>query len=244
MEIELDLLLNLPSVRVTDYSISDKEAHIYCESILSSGYCPVCMKATDEITMYQERTLKDMALLGRKVSLHLKTRQFFCKDCKRYFNERFDFVEPSKTMTIRYEKYLYFLVEDICTNQVSIKEDICWATVNEIHKRYGDKQLLSRHVWQNVRWLGIDEISIRKGKKNYACCLVDLERGIVLDFLESRQKADLIAYFKEKRQSLCNQIMVVSSDMWEGYTTLAGDIFPNAVTVIDRYSNSHYGLTA
>jgi len=125
-----------------------------------------------------------MALLGRKVSLHLKARQFCCKDCKRYFNERFDFVEPSKTMTIRYEKYIYFFIEDICTNQVSIKEDICWATVNEIHKRYGEKQLSARDVWQHVRWLGIDEISIRKGKKNYACCLVDLERGIILDFLE------------------------------------------------------------
>ena len=147
-----------------------------------------------------------MALLGRKVSLHLKARQFCCKDCKRYFNERFDFVEPSKTMTIRYEKYIYFFIEDICTNQVSIKEDICWATVNEIHKRYGEKQLSARDVWQHVRWLGIDEISIRKGKKNYACCLVDLERGIILDFLESCQKADLIIYFKEKGQTLCNQI--------------------------------------
>ncbi len=121
----MDLLLNLPSLRVTDYSISDKEAHIYCESILSFGYYPVCMKATSDVTMYQERILRDMALLGRKVSLHLKARQFCCKDCKRYFNERFDFVEPSKTMTIRYEKYIYFFIEDICTNQVSIKEDIC-----------------------------------------------------------------------------------------------------------------------
>ncbi len=87
-----------------DCSISDKEAHIYYESNHPRGFCPVCQKPSSEVMMYQERTVRDMALLGRKVYLHLKTRQFHCTDCNRYFNESFDFVEPSKTMTIRYEQ--------------------------------------------------------------------------------------------------------------------------------------------
>jgi transposase len=195
----------------------------------------MCLKPTIEIRMYQERTLRDMSLLGRKVYLHLKTRQFHCQACRRYFNESFEFVEPSKTMTIRYEKYIYFMIEDICTSQVSIKEDITWATANAIHKKYATKELTNRNVWQQVRYLGIDEISVRKGMKNYACCLVDLERGIVLDFLENRQKETIIAYFKEKGTTICNQIEVVSSDMWDAYSTLAGDLFPKAISVIDRY---------
>jgi transposase len=185
--------------------------------------------------MYQERSIRDMALLGRKVYLHLKTRQFHCKDCNRYFNESFDFVEPSKTMTIRYEQYIYFMADDICISQVCVKEDIVWLTVNSIYQKYADKQLDKRSVWQQVRYLGIDEISIRKGKKDYACCLVDLERGIILDFLENRQKETIVAYFKEKGFDFCNQIEVVSSDMWDAYSTLAGDLFPNAISVIDRY---------
>jgi transposase len=235
MEIDIELLLNLPHIRVTDFMVSDQEAHIYCTSRVDTGQCPSCMEHTKEITMYQERTIRDMALLGRKVYLHLQTRQFHCKDCNRYFNERFNFVQPNKTMTIRYEQYLYFLAEDICISQVSIKEDICWSTVNSVYQKYSAKHLSQRDVWQQVRYLGIDEIAIRKGKKDYACCLIDLERGIVLDFLESRQKAYLVAYFKEKGMDFCNQIELVSCDMWEGYTNLAGDIFPNAVTVIDRF---------
>lgn len=231
----MELLLNIPTLRVTDCSISDKEAHIYCDSIVAFGFCPVCMTSTSEVTMYQERKIRDMALLGRVVYLYLRTRQFHCTDCNRYFNERFDFVEPNKTMTTRYEKHIYFMSENICISQVSLKEDICWSSVSAIHQRYANKELLTRDVWKNVRYLGIDEISIHKGMKNYACCLVDLERGTVLDFLDSRLKADLIAYFKKKGVQICNQIEVVSSDMWDGYTTLAGDIFPNAVSVIDRF---------
>lgn len=235
MEINIELLLNLPKVRVLDCSISDQEAHIYCASTNTEGLCPVCKKYTCQVTMYQERTIRDMALLGRKVYLHLKTRQFHCSDCGRYFNESFAFVEPSKTMTTRYEQYIYFMADDICMSQVCVKEDIVWSTVEAIYHKYADKQLAKRRVWQQVRYLGVDEISIRKGKKNDACCLVDLERGIILDFLENRQKETIIAYFKEKGIGFCNQIQVVSSAMWDAYTTLAGDIFANAISVIDRY---------
>ena len=235
MEINIELLLNLPKVKVLDFSISDKEAHIYCESTNIEGLCPVCKQVTTEVMMYQERKVRDMALLGRKVYLFLKTRQFHCSDCNRYFNESFDFVEPSKTMTTRYEQYIYFMADNICISQVCVKEDIVWSTVNAVYQKYADKHLGKRTIWQQVRYLGIDEISIRKGKKDYACCLVDLERGIVLDFLENRQKETIIAYFKAKGIDFCNQIEVVSSDMWDAYSTLAGDLFPNAISVIDRY---------
>lgn len=235
MNIDFELLLNLPSIRVSDCSISDTDAHIYCESSTEENRCPVCLNLTNQVTMYQERTIRDMALLGRKVYLHLKTRQFHCNECSRYFNERFVFVEPSKTMTTRYENYIYFLAEDICISQVSIKEDIVWATVNAIHQRYADKELKNRTVWEKVCRLGIDEISIRKGMKNYACCLVDLDTGCVLDFLKDRLKETIEAYFKEKGPAICAQIKVVSSDMWDAYSTLAGTLFPNAISVIDRY---------
>lgn len=235
MQIDIELLLNLPTLRVRDCSITEKETHIYCESVLESGYCPVCLKASKEVKMYQQREVRDLSLLGRKVYLHLRTRQFHCLNCKRYFNERYDFVAPNKTLTTRFEHYLYKMSEHICLTQVSVKEDVCWPTVNEIHARYAQKELAGRAVWHQLRYLGIDEISVRKGSKNYACCLVDLERGIVLDFLESRRKESLIAYFKAKGTHFCNQIEVVSSDMWDAYSTLPGDLFPNAESVIDRY---------
>ena len=191
MEINIELLLNLPKVKVLDYSISDKEAHIYCESTNTWGLCPVCNQLTCQVVMYQERKVRDMALLGRKVTLFLKTRQFRCQDCNRYFNESFDFVELSKTMTTRYEEYIYFMADGICISQVCVKEDIIWSTVNAIYQRYAHKDLGKRTVWQQVRYLGIDEISIRKAKKDYACYLVDLERGIVLDFLKIVKRKQL-----------------------------------------------------
>lgn len=78
-------------------------------------------------------------------------------------------------------------------------------------------------------------IAVKKGHKNYACVLVDLETGLVLDFLENRKKETIESYFKEKGSIICHQIELVSSDMWDAYSTLAGDLFPSAISVIDRY---------
>lgn len=55
---------------------------------------------TLSVQMYQECTIRDMALLGRKVFLHLSTRQFYCLDCGRYFNETFDFIDKHGTTTL------------------------------------------------------------------------------------------------------------------------------------------------
>lgn len=231
----IELFLNLPDLRILDCVISDTEVHIFCESTKKTGICPSCQKETSEVRMYQEREIQDMMISGRKVYLNLKTRQFHCKDCSRFFNEMFDFVDKSGTMTKRYEKYIYFMLENICVNQVCIKEDITWATAQRLYEKYADKKLAVRKVWDKVRYLGIDEISIKKGHKNYACVLVDLETGVMLDFLENREKKTIEAYFKKKGVDFCNQIKVVSSDMWDAYSTLAGKLFPNAISVIDRY---------
>lgn len=235
MDINIELLLNLPKVKVLSYELSDKEVHIYCESVEKSSICPVCERKSSEVQMYQERKIRDMALLGRKVFLHLTTRQFQCKDCSRYFNESFEFVGKNGTMTIRYEEYIYFMLENICISDLCMKEDIAWATAQRIYEKYADKALSKRDVWQKVRYLGIDEISVKKGHKNYACVLVDLDSGLILDFLENRQKETIEAYFKKKGAVICNQIEVVSSDMWDAYSNLAGKLFPKAISVIDRY---------
>ncbi len=150
MDIDISVVLNLPHLRILDFSFSDKEAHIHCESTEGSAVCLVCLQSCTEVQMYQSLTIRDMALMGRKVFQHLKTRQFHCKDCNGYSNEQFSFVEKSSIMTIRYEKYLYFMLEDICINNLCMKEDICWSSMQRVYQKYAGKQIASRDVWNNV----------------------------------------------------------------------------------------------
>lgn len=235
MKINLESLLNIPVLRVHEFQLGEKEILIKCESKSPTGICPNCLQSCTEVYKYYDRTVRDMPVFGKQVHLQIKCRQFHCPTCDRYFSERFDFVEPNKNMTIRLEEYLYKMCADISITQVSLKEDICWATVQSIYERYSSKELRKVDRFSRVRYLGIDEISIKKGKKDYACVLVDLERATVIDFLESRHKDFLINYFNQRGVAFCQQIEVLSSDMWDGFVGLTQSVFPNAVNVIDRF---------
>lgn len=86
-----------------------------------------------------------------------------------------------------------------------------------------------------MKRLGIDEIALRKGHRDYVCVLVDLDRKEVVDILPRREKAYLKDYFLGLGSEFCDGIELFCADMWEGYTNLAKEIFPNASIVVDRF---------
>lgn len=235
MEINIEQLLNLPLLEVTHVEFGSQKIEINCQSRSPVGCCPNCLEPCSEVTKYYERKVRDLAVFGKKVYLLIRCRQFHCVICNRYFSEHFDFVESSQNLTKRLEDYLYKMTKNISVNQVSLKEDVHWETVQNIYTKYSQRALCQHNDLSKVRYLGIDEIAIKKGKKDYACVLVDLETATVIDFLKSRHKSFLINYFKEKGVEFCEQIEVLSSDMWEGFVNLTQEVFPNAVNVIDRF---------
>jgi len=138
-------------------------------------------------------------------------------------------------MTTRFEEFIYRRCIGVDLNYVRFQEDLCWDTVNRIFKKWANKRIKSCNLFEGVRALGIDEIALKKGHKNFVCVLVNLETGEVIDILEDRTKAALIPYFQGLGSDFCEGIEIFSSDMWEGYINTAKEVFPNASIVVDRF---------
>lgn len=232
MQIDLHTLLNLPELAITSVEMTDEQLVVHCHNRLGEAICPSCLRPTGEVKKYYRRTIRDLPITGRAVYLKLEERQFFCYDCTRYFSERFSFVGPNRTTTIRYEAYLFDRCEKTPISQVAILENLCWSVVQAIYERQGRQHIASG---EEVRWLGIDELALRKGHKNYVCVLVDLERACVIDLLPDRKKAYLLSYFKQKGTAFCEQIEVFCCDMWDGFVNTATTLMPNALIVVDRF---------
>lgn len=228
-------LLSLPLVDVTAVEFTAKELHISCESKLASCHCPSCLEPCEKVNQTRIRVIQDLSISGRKVFLHLQSRQFICTNCERTFYERFNFASKYERMTIRFEDFIYKRCVGVDLKYVCLQEDLCWDTVNRIFKKWGNKQIKSCNLFEGVRALGIDEIALKKGHRNFVCVLVNLETGEVIDILEDRTKASLIPYFQNLGSAFCEGIEVFSSDMWEGYINTAKEVFPNASIVVDRF---------
>ena len=228
-------LLELPSIEVKLAEVSTKKIVLDCESNLSESYCPVCLKKCKMVKDTYTREIRDLAISGKEVYLRLTVRQFVCQDCNRHFHEQFDFVAKHGTMTKRYEKFIYYRCKGVDLQYVVMQEDIRWKTVHRIFTQYSQAEISSRDGFSEVKRIGMDEIALKKGHKDFVAVIVNLENGQVLDLLPNRSKSYLKAYFQRKGAAFCAQIECFCSDMWEGYLNCAKEIFPNAVIIADRF---------
>jgi transposase len=230
-----ELLLSLPLLSITDVKVEAKKIIISCKSKLEFAYCPCCLKSCSNVNNKRERSIRDLSISDKTVELELTTRQFICKDCNRTFYKKFNFVNDHERMTIRYEEFIYKRCIGVDLGYVRIQEDLEWHTVNRIFKKWATASIEKADLFSNVRAIGIDEIALKKGHKDFVCVLVNLETSEVLDIIEDRRKTNLIAYFKRLGSAFCKRIEVFSSDMWEEYINTAKEMFVNANIVVDRF---------
>ncbi len=228
-------LLNLPSVKITGVEMKAKIILISCTVQNPTSECPNCGLKTARVNQYYERELRDLNMGIRHVHLRVKMRQFYCPNCNRYFSELLDFADHNKEHTHRQTDYMFCLARKQSYSEVAAIVDTSPKTVERAVLSVCAKTVDIQQRYAQVRRLGIDEHSHRKGKKDYLCTLTDLDRGILIDILPNRKKETLIAHFQALGADFCQQITDVSCDNWDAYICAAKTCFPNAKIILDRF---------
>lgn len=229
-----EMILGIKEIQVDRVDWQDQSLHIHCNSIFEEALCPHCLKKRQVINQTYVRQFRDLPIAGKEVYLHLSQRQFYCPDCDRHFNERFSFVDPKRTMTRRYERYVYECCKASTIQKISAQENLVWHTVNEICLR-GTRQEIDTRPVLKVRVVGMDEFAIKKGHRDFATVIVDLEHIEIIDILDYRDQERLMQYFQSRGTEWCEGIEVFCSDMWQGFINTAKAVFPKATLVVDRF---------
>ena len=87
----------------------------------------------------------------------------------------------------------------------------------------------------NLKKLGIDEIAVVKGQRNYYVVFVDLEKGKLVGLVEKRTKKGIIEYLETWGEKVLSKIQEVSIDLWKPYKNIAEELMPQAEIVADRF---------
>lgn len=228
-------LLNLPSIKITAIKIDPQVITISCQVRQAGQVCPNCGKMTNSINGYYQRTLRDLNMGSRQVQLVVKMRQFYCKNCPRYFSETLPFADLNKEYTHRQTDYMFCLARKQSYSEVAAIVDVSPKTIERLVLAKCETLIDVPRRYAQVRRLGIDEHSHRKGKKDFLCILSDLDRGILIDILPNRKKETLMAHFKALGPVFCAQITDVACDYWDAYMTTAQSCFPQATLILDRF---------
>ena len=97
--------------------------------------------------------------------------------------------------------------------------------------------IVDRHIESSVDWktinrldvLGIDEIALKKGYKDYVTLITNRHDGKIrlLAVLKGKEKAAIKAFFKSIPRRLKETITAICTDMYDGYINAVKEVFGN-----------------
>jgi transposase len=137
MDFHLDGLLNLPHITIERCIKNDRKTILRVGFLTDYATCPHCQKSTDELHQIRPILIRDLPILGQLIELEIPRRQYYCKNCQKYFTEPLCFVDEGRRYTQRYEEYIYHRVQVTAVSQVKREEELSWDQIQGIfnHQR-------------------------------------------------------------------------------------------------------------
>ena len=137
MDFHLDGLLNLPHITIEKCIKNDRKTILKVGFLTDYATCPHCQKSTDELHQIRTILIRDLPISGQLIELEIPRRQYYCKNCQKYFTEQLCFVDEGRRYTQRYEEYIYHRVQVTTVSQVKREEELSWDQIQGIfnHQR-------------------------------------------------------------------------------------------------------------
>jgi transposase len=237
----ISIPLDIPDVRVLQTELTKAgELILTVESTLTSTTCRRCGRTiTERHGVDEPRLLRHLPILGRVVYLRIRPKRFRCLFCDGHptTTQQLDWYDPNALHTKAYERHLIVQLIGSTFTDVQAKEDVTAAALMGILDRW-----IARSVdWDAVapfRTLGIDEIALLKGHRDFVAVISALSEGgelHVLAVLPDRLKATVVAWLASIPEAIQACITTVCTDIWDGYITAVQELLPDATIVIDRF---------
>jgi transposase len=230
----INKILGLKEFRINRIEVLKNEINIYVEVKAKKRHCPRCGSCSKSVHQYHERKVRDLDILGKRCYLIFKIRRFDCPFCGKPFTERLYCIDFDSEYTKRFEEWVVKLSRNSALDQVGELLGLTYERVEGIFFRAINREIEANRG-RIFKKIGIDEISMKKGRGQYIVIISDLSRGCVIGVLEDRSKVKV----KEWLQGLSNKqrrkIRWVAIDMWDGYFYAVREKISHAKIVIDRF---------
>lgn len=227
-------LINLEGVKFRDVDIQGDSIHFFVSPLHDFQLCQTCSKPTSKLVDVTPKIYRDLDLTERTCYIEVDLRRFECKDCQCTFTESLSFAEPYRRFTKRFEREVYECCRETTATYAATKFGIGDKTATEIYQTTAaKKQELKPNLATRV--IGIDEIAMHKGHKDFVVVISDLTNKRVIDVLADRKKGAIEAYIDGWSDEFKNGIQSVAIDLWGPYRSVVESKLPNADAVADRF---------
>lgn len=237
----ISIPINLPNIEIISTTILDNgDIIVHVKSTETGTYCKHCGKY---ITKYHGLNkvviLNNLPAFGNSVYIKFQPVRFQCPDCdgNPTTTQKPSWYQSIGQCTTPYAKYIINLLVNSTIIDVARKEDIPYKKVVSIIK-YSIPDKIDWSNIKEIKYLGIDEISLKKGHKSFVVIISTKINGkpVVLGVLKDRKKLTVKEFLLSIPNHLAKTIEDVCCDMYDGFINAAKEVFGLAVNiVIDRF---------
>jgi len=149
--------------------------------------------------------------------------------------ETLSWLAKSSRFTQRFEDRIGKMCKEMSVKQVAEFNNLSWDQVRRMDKSYMRRLLDLHPPAQDLRAIGVDEISIHKGH-TYAIVVADLDqqRPIWLGG-QGRKEQDMQIFFDTMGSERCTSIKLAVMDMWKPFRKSTLLNAPNVQIVYDKF---------
>jgi len=242
--------LQLPPIPVSVLGLSDVEVinveidkyNQFVFTVVSTKreiLCHCCGKPTQPYGKGRTIRLRHLPILGRKTYIDITPQRGRRPDCdgNPTTTQQADWYERKSPQTKAYEQAVLMAMINSTLSDVSIKEDLGYQAIQSII----DRLIASEVNWNSINELGlvgIDEISLKKGYKNYVTLITSRvgDKIIIIAVLKGREKKTVKAFLSSVPKRLIKTIIAVCTDMYDGYINAVKEALGNSTPlIVDRF---------
>lgn len=241
MTASIQIDLGLPGIEVIQVKNDvDGNYHITIGSTLDAGKCHVCGEKISKFHGFdREICIRHLPILGKECYLYIKLPRFQCIDCHKHptTTQQLSWKIYKSGYTKAFEQYILQALMGSTLSDVSFKEGISEGCISRIVERYVEPEIDWSTI-DEIGQLGIDEISLRKGHKDFVTIISSRCNGRmrVLAVLNDRKKETIMDFFKSIPKQQRRSIKSVCSDLYDGFINAAKEVLgKRVIIVIDRF---------
>ena len=234
-------LLGLSDVEVTKVSpnLKSYQIVIQVQSTKKEISCRFCGKPTKGHGVGRTLRLRHLPILNQDTLIEITPRRGKCQSCdgNPTSNENMDWYEEKSKYTKAFEHRMLFDLVNSTVADVSRKNDVDYHTIENLIDRYIEQEVDFSRV-SKLGVLGIDEISMKKGHRDFVTVITYRfdNKVHILGIVDGREKSDISAFFAKIPPHLTKTIKAVCSDLYEGYLNACKEIFGKKIPIVaDRF---------
>lgn len=231
----LDLQAFFPkSLNVINIDETEKRITIKLKLLKKQHSCGTCKKEMSNYHGTYVRTVQDLPILGKAVTLEITAYEYNClnAECEqKTFVEDFEgFLSKHNRMTMRLEDFIRALaLQTSCEGAAMICKHMGIKVSGDSIIRMLRKLIDKNQPKERGEIIGVDDFAYSKGQ-SYCIIICDGETRSPVAILEGRNGKTLKEWLKKNKH-----IKFVTRDRASAYAKVIAKELPNAMQIADRF---------